>query len=714
MTFISLDYFGMTLNLISMMGLIIVVGMLVDDAIVISENIYRYIEMGMDVLESCIRGTIEVIAPVTATVTTTVAAFAPMLFMTGIFGKFIYSIPLVVIIALLSSLLESILILPTHIYDINKNVVHKGEIKEEGTWFSKLRERYYKPSLSWALMNKTFTIVSFIIALILSMVMTFTFGRFKLFPGGIEIFVAKITAPVGLTLEETERFARVIEMELEKLPKTELENYATRIGITQKDINDPFTRRGKNFGMLVIYLKPDEERKMAVDEIINNLRTNTSWMMNEEALKAIQEKEAILNKGKKDSDKKFEAPKNTDAYIPKGYEDLKGKLTLLDYEKISGGPPVGKPVAIEIKGDDFATLRKIADEYKEVMKKIPGIIDVGDDYYEGKDEIRITIDESLAARAAVSVQQIALAINTAYQGTVATSIKRADEEIDVRVRFPIEYRNSIKSLDKVFVTNMAGNLIPISRMIKYVKGPGIATINHLDGKRLITATANIDDTTTDPRKANIAIKKASNNLIDKYPGYRVRFGGENKDTEESMASLGRAFLIAFLIIFMILASLFRSVVQPFIVMSAIPFSFMGVAIAFITHGHYFSFLSFIGIVGLSGVVVNDSIVLVDFANQLRKEKPHLNTFHLLLETGIVRLRPVMLTTITTVLGILPTAYGIGGSDPFLKPMALAIGWGLAFATLLTLILVPVLYKTVYDFKAWLKKDSKKNDVTLNP
>jgi len=285
--------------------------------------------------------------------------------------------------------------------------------------------------------------------------------------------------------------------------------------------------------------------------------------------------------------------------------------------------------------------------------------------------------------------------------------------VDVRVRFPKDYRTSLRSLDKIFVNNSMGNLIPISRMVKYTKKPGIASINHLDGKRLITATANLDDSITDPRKANAEIKKAAGDLIEKYPGYRVRFGGENKDTEESLASLGRAFLVAFLIIFIILASLFQSFIQPVMVVSAIPFSFMGVSIAFITHQQYFSFLSFIGMVGLAGIVVNDSIVLVDFANQHRKEHPHKSSYELLMDTGLLRLRPVLLTTITTVLGILPTAYGIGGADPFLMPMALAIGWGLAFATFLTLILVPVLYKIVFDVKLKFKRKHR-HDYDLTP
>ncbi|EMF70076.1 MMPL domain protein [Leptospira interrogans serovar Icterohaemorrhagiae str. Verdun HP] len=330
------------------------------------------------------------------------------------------------------------------------------------------------------------------------------------------------------------------------------------------------------------------------------------------------------------------------------------------------------------------------------MAKVPGVTDIGDDFNEGKDEIRIKVNESLASTAGVSVFKVAQAINTAFQGTVATKIKRADEEVEVKVRFPEEVRKSIGSLNNIFVSNQLGKLIPVSRLINYVREPGFANINHLDGKRLLTVTANLDEIKTDTRRANAEIAKLSKGIIDKYPGYRMRFGGENKDTEESLASLGRAFLVAFIIIFMILASLFRSLIQPVIVVSSIPFSLIGVILAFVLHGEYFGFLAFLGIVGLAGVVVNDSIVLVDFANQLKLEKPGEDIDSILVETGLLRLRPVVLTTVTTVLGLLPTAYGIGGKDPFLVPMALAFGWGLAFSSFLTLVAVPVLYKTVHN------------------
>ncbi|EMJ55917.1 export membrane protein [Leptospira interrogans serovar Valbuzzi str. Duyster] len=690
-TFVIMDYLGLTLNLISMFGLIIVVGILVDDAIIICENVYRYMEEGMPAYEAALKGTSEVIDPVTATVTTTVAAFAPMLFMTGIFGKFIYSIPLVVIIALLASLSEAFFILPSHLYDINKHKFHSGEIKEESGWFYKLKVNYYLPLLKFALKHRLQIFIYLFAMLVGSFALFAVFGRFKLFPGSVDVFQIKLTGQTGISLQEMEKFTHALETELAKISKEEIENYVTRVGIIQKDPNDPFTKRGKHYAQVLVYMTPEENRKRGTDTIISEIREKTIWLLNEKSVKTLEETRKKEAEKKKEEYKPFNLEK-----FPVEFSQFKGQLLALDFEKLAGGPPVGKPVAIEIRGDDYDTLIRIGEEYKSVMAKVPGVTDIGDDFNEGKDEIRIKVNESLASTAGVSVFKVAQAINTAFQGTVATKIKRADEEVEVKVRFPEEVRKSIGSLNNIFVSNQLGKLIPVSRLINYVREPGFANINHLDGKRLLTVTANLDEIKTDTRRANAEIAKLSKGIIDKYPGYRMRFGGENKDTEESLASLGRAFLVAFIIIFMILASLFRSLIQPVIVVSSIPFSLIGVILAFVLHGEYFGFLAFLGIVGLAGVVVNDSIVLVDFANQLKLEKPGEDIDSILVETGLLRLRPVVLTTVTTVLGLLPTAYGIGGKDPFLVPMALAFGWGLAFSSFLTLVAVPVLYKTVHN------------------
>jgi multidrug efflux pump subunit AcrB len=698
LSFIAMNYFGMTLNLITMLGLIIVIGIIVDDAIIICENVYRLIEKGMNPYEAALKGTGEVVAPVTATVTTTIAAFAPMLFMTGIFGKFIKSIPLVVILCLVSSLMEALFILPSHLYDISKNSNMEGEFKSESGWFLRFKEKRYLPFLALALRNKFKTVAIITLLFIASIIVQVTMGKFKLFPGAIETFQIKITAETGLSLESTAKFTDAIEKEIQALEKKEVENYVTRIGIIQKDPNDPFTKRGKNYAQIMVYLTPDDDRKRSTEEIIDIVRNKTAYLLNEEALKvrlATEKREQeILKKKNKNIDLKSQLVLES----PPEFSNLKKKLVNLEFEKLAGGPPVGKPIAIEIKGDDFNTLQEISEQYKSLLTKVEGVTDIGDDFVDGKDEVRVYVDESLASFAGVSVFQIATAINTAYQGTVATKIKRTDEEVDVRVRFPIHFRNALDSLKSIFVNNMAGNLIPVSKLIRYERSPGRASINHLDGKRLITVAANLDESVTTSRAANAKAIQLAKGIIERYPGYTVRFSGENKDTEESMASLGRAFMVGLLIIFMILASLFRSLLQPIIVMSAIPFAFIGVIIAFLFHGEYFSFLAFLGIIGLAGVVVNDSIVLVDCANQLKLDNPEMPIYERLIETGSIRLRAVILTTVTTVLGLLPTAYGIGGKDPFLVPMALAFGWGLMFASVITLIVVPVFYMILHDTK----------------
>ena len=302
--------------------------------------------------------------------------------------------------------------------------------------------------------------------------------------------------------------------------------------------------------------------------------------------------------------------------------------------------------------------------------------------------------------------QVALAINTAYQGTVATTIKRADEEVDIRVRFNERYRNSTRSWRNIYVRNRLGNLIPVSQLATFERRSGITVVNHRNGKRLLTITANVLEegpNKTTSQEANQEVARLGGDIIKKYPGYSVRFGGEYEDTQESLLSMARAFAVGIIIIFMILTSLFRSLIQPAVVVSAIPFAFIGVIAAFLAHGQPFSFLAFMGVVGLSGVVVNDSIVLVDFANRIRDENPGMHIDEIVMQAGQLRLRPVILTTVTTVLGLLPTAYGLGGFDPFLVPMALAFAWGLLFATVLTLIFVPIQYKAAHQIKAFFTR-----------
>ena len=697
--FIVMSALGVTLNLISMFGLIIVIGILVDDAIIVSENFYRYLEEGYSPFEAARKGTSEVVAPVTATIVTTVAAFGPLMFMTGIFGKFVFTIPLVIIIALLASLFECLVILPSHLYDMNRiSTGGAGEMKGESGWFNRFRKNYYEPSLQFALHNKWMVGAALAVLVTIAGSIQAIFGNFVLFPSAIETFHVKLTAEPGTTLAQMNRYTEVVERSVEKLPKEELDTYTTRVGIIQQNPNDPFTRRGNQYAQLLVYLTPESHRERSAQAAIDDMRAATYWMLGKEAQKRLLEQ----RKQMEENDDELQLP-DLQSQPLSGYEDLAGTLTSLDMEKLKGGPPVGKPVAIELTGDSLEKLEEIAGRYKEVLTKVPFVMDIEDSNEPGKMEERIKFNEKILAQTGINASSVALAVNATFDGVVATSVRRPDEEVDIRVMLDEPYREQLESLYTAKVPNMTGNQIPVRKLIYTVRERGVNSISHLDGDRLVQVTANINEDETTAVEAASEFQKLAKGIIDEYPGYSMALGGENEDTAESMASLGKAFAVGIVIIFMILASLFRSVLQPLVILTAVPFSLIGVILAFAIHGEPFSFLAMMGIIGLSGVVVNDSIVLIDFANSIHRENPDLPLEKVAMEAGSMRLRAVFLTTITTVLGLLPTAYGIGGEDPFIVPMALSFAWGLMFSTGVTLILVPVLYTIITRWSLQLRR-----------
>jgi multidrug efflux pump subunit AcrB len=677
---------GVTLNLLSMVGMIIVVGILVDDAIVVSENFYRYLEEGYSTLEAAIKGTSEVVAPVFASVITTIVSFAPLLFVTGIFGKFLFTIPLVVIITLSASLFESFFILPSHLYDINKYASHENEIKGESGYFYRFRKKIYEPALAWVINHRWQTLIALVVLFITSIVLQVTVGKFKLFTGAIEAFIIKMKADPSTPLEDMDRFNQYISKYVETLPKEEIENFRTATGIVQQNPTDPFTKLGSNYAMAIIYLTPENKRKRSGEEIVNQVREEISWLL--------------------DAKFKDNANLKQNPYKPKIFPEfmnLSGKLENLQVDLLRGGPPTGKPVAIEIRGKDYDVLEKIGEEFKERLAKIKGVKNIDDDHELGKKEIHLKIDELTAAITGVSVENIALAVNTAFRGTAPTTIKKGTEEIDVRVRFDDSYHKNIQTINHIYVLNRMGQLIPIKPLVKFETKQGYVALNHIDADRSLIVLADIDEKTTTSAQVNKEIQKFMNQIIEKYPGYTVKLGGENKDTEESLESLRKALIVGVLVNFLILSSLFGSILLPFTVLMTIPFAIIGVILAFIAHGQPISFLALVGFVGLSGVVVNDAIVMIDFAQSLRKNNPNMSIEEVALNAGSMRLRAVILTTLTTVLGLLPTAYGIGGSDPFLVPLALAFAWGLMFSTLLTLFIIPILYIKAVNFTIFIKK-----------
>lgn len=308
------------------------------------------------------------------------------------------------------------------------------------------------------------------------------------------------------------------------------------------------------------------------------------------------------------------------------------------------------------------------------------------------------MNDRTAALAGISVYDIASTVRSCYEGTIATKIKKTDEEIDIRVIFPRSLRNDLASIGKIKIANRMGNLIPLQSVARLERSRGVSFITRKDWRRTISVTADIDEKAKDVTSVyvNRLLQKKFAGMEERYQGYTVDYAGEFKDTQESFQNLNRSFLMAALAIYIILVALFKSLIHPVTIMGIIPLSFLAVVWVFFLHGLPLSFLAMMGIVGLAGVVVNNSIVYLDFINVARTGG--MDAFDASIEAGAKRVRPILLSSLTTVLGLLPTAYGIGGNDPFLKPMALSMAWGLAFGTLITLFATPVLYNIFEDIR----------------
>ncbi|MBN1687725.1 MAG: efflux RND transporter permease subunit [Candidatus Omnitrophica bacterium] len=649
---------GFTINLITMFALIMVLGMVVDDAIIISENVYRHMEKGKAPREAAVIGTSEVAVPVISTVLTTIVAFVPLFFMSGIMGKFIWAMPMVVIIALSASLFEALFILPSHLADFGRVSTSEHKKKVE-VWMQQFQE-FYLSGLRWVIKQRYLFIGSAFSLFFLVVIFNLLGLHFVLFPQGlIEEFFIRLKAPIETSIQEMEKKMNQVDQLVAKLPDNELDNFVTRVGMQMTDHSGLDNVRGSHLGQIHIFLTPETTHgRRKADEII-------AWLRKE----------------------------------MKGMENLFEEIT---FEKVRAGPPVGKPVEIRIRGDEFSVLEEVAEKVKARLHKIEGVEDIEDDYSVGKPEIRINVDEEAATKAYLSIRDISTAVRNAMDGGIATKIRKTDEEIDVIVRYPASETNGEEVLESIRIPNRYGNLVALNKVANLEKKQGINTIKHFDRKRLVNVTASVNEEKVTPVEIEkIMTRYIKEDIMPHYSGVNVSFGGEQEETRKSQADFIRAIILAVFLIFIILAANFNSVIQPIVVMMAIPFGITGVFLAFFLHGMALSFMARLGMIGLSGVVVNDAIVLVSFINQLRREG--MSSIDAVFEAGRLRLRPVLLTTVTTIAGLLPVAYGIGGNDPFIRPMALAVGWGLFFGTVLTLLVIPCIYVVMADdFSGWCR------------
>ena len=642
-TFMFMKFTGRSLNGNSLFGLVLVLGMLVDDAVVIIENVFRYIEKGMPIRQAVLKGAPEVAIPVFSSILTTVVAFSPLIFMPGIMGEFFKIVPIVVVLALGASLFQAYFILPSHINEWSRPAKPNGRVNRIVNKTVKKYQRILKIFLRKRVLI-SFVILPLIFLLSLGMI---PLVGVDLYSGDeISLFFIRLKMPVGTRLEETDRVLKKIETMVLELPKEELESVVTQVGMLQLDDDEI---HNTHVGQIVVDLVEAKERSRSSREIIAQLREQT--------------------------------------------KDISG-IASLEYAKVSLGPPTGKPVEVKVKGKYIDELEKVAELVKDELKRMPGVFDVGDDFELGKREMRLVLDKDRTAIFGLDNAQVATAVRFAFEGEKATVFHDGDEDVDVRIKFPEEQAN-FDNLLNLNLINMQGQLIPLKNVGKINVAQGFSEINRFERERAITVMADVDKKITTPAKVSQELKnRFEKNIAPRYPGYSLDFRGELEEFKKSFNSLGKLAFIGILLIFLILGTQFKSWVQPVVIMAAVPFSIIGAILGLLISNNPFSISTLYGIVALMGVAVNSSIVLMDFINKNRARG--YGRWKAILSAGKVRLRPIMLTSITTIFGLLPMALGIGGKSLTWQPLALTIVFGLAVSSMLTLFIVPCLYAVSVD------------------
>ena len=648
---------GQSINMISLFALIVVLGLVVDDAIIVTENIFRHMNMGYSSVEASILGTQQVLKPVIATVATTVAAFVPMLMMTGILGKFMKVIPTVVTLVLIMSLIEALIILPSHLADFGRSRRGvSGKSSRDGQWFHRLRHFYQKALVMCLRWRYGFILISIAVTGVLVAV-AFYNQKFVLFgskdtPG----FVVSLEAQEGTKLEETGRLVTMIDDIAGTLRAEDVNAIVSLVGL-QIDPSTGRPRTGSNIGHVYVEL---------VD---------------------------------------FDSPSRRNGY--EVMDEMRGKLEgitglkSLKVEALEGGPPLGAAVELKIRGDHLIRLREISDEVQDFLMGIPGVKDIRDDYSRGKKEMQFRVDPDKAALYGLNTTLIARELRASIEGEEASQIRWGNETIDIVVKFIEPYRNDYRYLQQVQIKNNRGDLVPLKSVVVPTIYEGVNAISRKDHRRAITVSADLDTDIITSRQVTKMIEARFGDLSRFYPGYDLSFGGETEEQRKSVSSLIRASIVAILVIYMILGGLFKSFLQPLLVLFAVPFGVIGVIIGHFIMNQTLSLLSLIGVVALLGVVVNDSLLLVDFINRARERG--IGRWQSIVSAGRVRMRPILLTTLTTVLGLMALSFQTRGQAAFLAPMAISIVWGLLFATVLTLLLVPAIFAIADDIEAGLRK-----------
>jgi len=666
---ILINYFNYTINMVSLFAFLIALGMIVDDAIIVTENIYRHMEDGMPPMHAAKLGASEVFWPVMASTSTTIAAFLPMFAIGGTLGTFIAVIPAVVSFALLGSLIEAFGVLPSHAAEMLR--VEKSNHSRWVNW-NEMLERYIK-LLRWALFNRY--VVSVATVGLLLVVVTFSATRlpFQLF-GNVSIgqFFVNIEAPSTYSLEDSKRLAEEAEEAIASVMEDgELNTMLTNVGVTIIDFNR--FRFGSHYIQLVVDLNKQKPQGFIEKWVTPAVNLKFAWEGSRE----------------RTADEIINAVRTRLASVS-GVQ----RLSILRPQ----GGPAGADIEVGVRGKDVRTLQTESLAIRDYLRTIPGIYDVSQDLESGKLEYQYSINER-GRQMGLSQRDLANAVRSGFLGLEVTYVTWNEKRIPVRVIYPDDWRHTSSQLEKLRITLPTGQSVYMGEVADITVDRGLNVVKRRDGRRLATVTAEVDTAEITAIVAADLIRAKFGDLPERRQGYDLVFLGEKKEAAESIGDMLRAGVIALALIYFILVALFRSLLDPIVVMFAIPFGIIGVIIGHIVFNYNLQFLSMVGFLALSGIVINDSLILIDFAKKLRAQG--WARTDAMIEAGRVRIRPILLTTITTFLGISPLIFFATGQTAFLSPMAVSLGFGLLFATILILVVLPCFYLIADDMRSYL-------------
>ncbi len=657
-TFVLMYLADYTLNWISLSSLSIAIGMVVDGAIVILDNIYRHRELGERPTEAAIFGSSEVGKAVIASCLTTVAVFLPLIFIKGVVGIMFKQMAFVIILALLASLATALVLIPMlsskllHPAPTSRGGIHpekreKGPLrrlyKRSERWFGIIEERY-KFLLGWALGNRRKVILGGAALLLFSLLLFPLVGTRFMPEQDAGLFGTNIELPVGTRLEETGKVMRAIE-EIFSREVPETEASFVRWGYHEAGMRSPIIRdEGSHIGTAMTKLVPTRERMRSSQEIVESLRPLVTSFPGAEVRFSTEDPMAGL---------------------------------------LFGG---GKPLTIEVWGYDLDLGRRLAQEVAKAIEEIEGVRDVEISRKEGKPELQIVVDREKASRLGLNVSVIGNTIKTLVSGKEATKYRERGREYDISVRLREKDRSQIEDLEKIFVTSPSGEQIRLSNMASIREEIGPVKIERRDQQRIIKVEGNIYG-----RDLGSIVGEAKEKIggLTIPAGFFIKFSGEREEQEKSFRNLLFALILGVILVYMVMASQFESLRDPFIILFSVPFAMIGVIWALLTTNQVFSVDAFIGLIMLVGIVVNNAIVLISYISILRGRGYSVREAVTL--GGKTRLRPVLMTTITTVFGLLPLALFQGEGSEFWRPFGITIIGGLIVSTLVTLIFVPTLY-----------------------